>query len=190
MHLKAHKYVLLALLLFGLGYLVGTSLDMAYRRYTREQAAVNYSESVEAAPNKVGETFAFPREIAGLNRTELLQGEQARDFIHGYLGKDGSIQEAYIGTFKGSRGDFVIFAAFYPSTGKAEEIRESIEKALQEEHPFDDYSVVELYEDCFVNEWQDNNHVHYFFHKGSRLLWVTVQAEDPREILADIHRHF
>ncbi len=191
MHLKAHKYVLVALLLFGLGFLVGTSLDLAYRRYTRERAALLYAETLNSAPKEEeAQPFVFPRDVAGMPRSELLTGSQARDFISGYVGNGGSITEAYIGTFKGSRGEVVIFAADYTDSSEAREIRKMMERSLEEKAPFDASDIFELYAGVSVNRFLDRNTVHYFFSKGSRLLWVTVKSEEPLEVLRDVYTHF
>jgi len=189
-HLKAHKYILTILLLFGLGFLVGTTMDVAYRRYTRERAALLYAETLKSPAGGNEAAFTFPKEVAGMPRSELLAGDQARNFICGYLGQDKNLQEAYIGTFNGARGEVVIFLALFPGAQQAGAVREAMEKSLKEKQPFDEYALVRILDGVPVHRFLEKKSTHYFFTKGSRLLWLTVKAEDPMKILLDVYERF
>lgn len=189
MHLRAHKYLLITLLLFGLGFLVGTTLDMAYRRYTRERAALQLQEILKAPPVDLG-AENFPREVAGLKRTELLAGERAKDFVCGYLGTNSDIKEAYIATFNGVRGEAVIFVADFNRPAEAHEVRKDMDSTLKESQAFTDYSIIHIHDDIPITQLQDEKNYHYFFDKGYRMLWLMVKSEEPLQILLDVYTSF
>ena len=114
MHLKTHKMVLTALLLFGMGLLVGTNLEAVYRRSVREKALLLYTRIRDA--DALEETVLredLPREAAGMQRTEYLTGDRASDFMTGYLGKETELVQASIGTYKGNGREAIVFSARY-----------------------------------------------------------------------------
>jgi hypothetical protein len=189
-HLRAHKYILTILLLFGLGFLVGTTMDVAYRRYTRERAALLYAETLKSPAGGKETAFLFPKEVAGMPRSEMLAGDQARTFMCGYLGHDKGLTEAYIGTFTGTKGEVVIFLAMYPGNQQAAAVREAMEKSFKTKPPFEDHTLIRILDGIPIHSFLDKKTTHYFFTKGSRLLWLSVKSEDPAKILLDAYERF
>jgi hypothetical protein len=192
MHLKAHKLVLIALLLFGVGLLAGTSLGNMYRRYNREAdfarlvKAYAGSGTIEPGINH-GD---FPREVAGMVRTNLLAGEEATKFVYSYLGNERNLSSAYIGTYKDSQREVVIFVATFYSPEEAEDVLASMKKTLYGKDSFKECGEKSILDDVTVNFLQEANNSHYFYSKGTRVIWLMAGAGECIEVLTDFYRYF
>lgn len=191
MHLKAHKLVLAALLLFGVGLLLGTGMGNMYRRHIRADAA-------RLAPVDLGSgsmeqelvNECFPREVAGLVQTNLLTGEQAEDFIGRFLSPEHSLSSAYIGTYKGAEREVVIFMAKFPAPAEAQAVLTATKRALEKNDNFTEVSEKHIFEDITVNYLLDDKNSHYFYLKGNRVIWLMGGPEECIETLLDFYLSF
>ncbi len=192
MHLKAHKLVLIALLLFGVGLLVGTNLGNMYRRHTRDaDFALHTTEEVgSSAIDPELSKDDFPREVVGMVRTNLLSGEEAEEFIYSFLGKERILSRAYIGTYKDADREAVIFVAEFLSRWEAAAVLDAMKKALNGKDTFNECSEKEILDGVTVNYLLAEKKSHYFFSKGSRVIWLMAGAEECIEILMDFYRYF
>lgn len=193
MHLKAHKLVLIALLLFGVGLLLGTNLGNMYRRHTRGADFARLSSAVGVGSRTKDPELSkddFPREVAGMVRTNLLSGEEAEEFIYSFLGKERILSSAYIGTYKAANREAVVFVAEFLSHGEAEAVLDAMKKALNGNDTLNKYIEIYIPDEGAVNHVLDENKSHYFFSKGSRVIWLMAGAEECMEVLMDFYRYF
>jgi hypothetical protein len=192
MHLKAHKLVLMALLLFGVGLLTGTSLGNMYRRHARDADFARHvkSELNSGIIDPVVTNGDFPREVAGMVRTNLLTEEKAEEFVYSFLGKERVLSSAYISTYKDADREVVIFVAIFYSPWEAEEVLTAMKKTLQGKDIFKECSEKSILDDVTVNYLRDDKNSHYFYSKGNRVIWLMAGAEECIEILTDFYRYF
>ena len=191
MHLKAHKLILAALLLFGVGLLLGTGMGNMYRRHIRADAA--RLATVDLGSGSMEQELVaecFPREVGGMVQTNLLTGDQAADFIGRFLGPERRLSSAYIGTYKGAEREVVIFMAKFSAPAEAEAVFAAMERALEKNDTFTEVSEKHIFEDITVNYLLDDKNSHYFYLKGNRVIWLMAGPQECIETLMDFYLSF
>ncbi len=195
MQLKAHKCILAALLLFGLGIIVGTIIVPAYRLVLQEDSTIHPAASeLENEVAGLGENLfiseEFPREVAGMSRRKLLTGEDAEDIIYGILGQDFKISQAIIATYKNSEKEFMLFISEFATQGIAEKVIATMEKYLVESDSYGDIYTINLSNGTAVNYLEGEGRSSYFYYKDSRVFWVTVTGEAPTSVVEELYSTF
>lgn len=130
---------------------------------------------------------SLPQSIGTLKLVELQSGEEARREIDRLHGKRLSYLKGYIGTYEDRDGKAKLWVSEYASEVKASEAIGKMVQGMKGKEQKDFWHFQEIpIEGVPVYFVVGMAQAHYFFQKGVKLIWLTVDPPLAKQTIRDL----
>jgi len=130
---------------------------------------------------------SLPQSIGSLRLEQLQVGEEARQEIDRLHGKHLNFRKGCVGTYVGGDTKAKVWVSEYDSEVEAAKANERMAQEIQamEGNGFWHFREISISE-MSVNFVMGQGQAHYFFQKGKRVIWLTVDPSEASETVTDL----